>query len=131
MFLATTQADRQGRHHGGGYERHRRYAAAKFFGNDRCLQQAQAGAAELFRYQQAGHAQGAEFGPDAFIHGGAGLRRLPHRVQFRDARKHALKAVADQFLFFRESEIHLCNSYVPTALGSRGMPRPRSEMMFF
>ena len=133
-LLGRAAGGQQGRgHHGGaGAEGHRRHPPAQHLGHQAGFQRLQAHAAVLLGHQQAGHAQRGQAGHHIVGPGFAAIGEPAHTVQGRLVAQKAVDAVDQQRLFGRQAELH--GSLLDgrqASLGSRGMPSPRSLMMFF
>ena len=98
-------------------------------GRQRGLHHAEAKTAMLLSDQQAGQAKLGQAAPEV----GRGLLLLvgepPHPLQRRERLQRLGDAGLQQLLVLGKCEPHDVQAFA--ALGSRGMPRPRSEMMFF
>ncbi len=118
------QPERQRRQHSRAEERGRRDGRAQRLRRDRGFTPQ---AAMLLGDQQPRQAKLGEPAPEV----GRGRLALVGEPAHPLQRRKLLQSLADaglqQLLVFREREPHQALA----ALGSRGMPRPRSEMMFF
>ena len=90
----------------------------------RGVEHTEAGSAELLGHEAAHHAEPGQLLPRVAIEALAGVAQLAHARDRQALGEEAPHGVVEQALLVRECEVHY-------ARGSRGMPRPRSAMMFF
>ena len=120
-------ADREGEQHGRGQETRGRDGRAEALRDDHGVEARQAQTAGGLGHEERRHAELREAAPDR--PGVTALGDAAHGVEGDFAGEEAAHAVREHVLLFGESELHAAPSL--RIFGSRGMPRPRSLMMFF
>jgi hypothetical protein len=118
-----------GRHDRGSQERSGRHRPGEGLGGDRRVEQRQAAATVLLGNQDSRHTELGQPLPEWAVMPGWRLHDLAHARDRRLGFEIAPYALLEQPLLFRQSEIHQFRPF--SNLGSRGMPSPRSLMMFF
>ena len=130
----TCDAQADNRHAISRGETRRRDVATKLLLNECRLQHAHAEPALRFRQQHKRHPQLHQPVLQIISQRAIAFGKAAHLFQFRRGFKETTHRVLQHGLVFIQSEIHVKRPYlnVPGAgFGSRGKPRPRSEIIFF
>jgi|GEM_PF-5287226 len=130
LSLAAGEHQRERRHDGGPEKGQRRHMPSDHLVNDRRIEKPQTHAAKIFRDQHSGDAQFAGARPQGPLNGMRVSGGKAHLVERRILFEKTADAVLQQALLFRQCKFHRMNSYF-ASFGSRGIPSPRSEIMFF
>ena len=104
---------------------------AEYLGDDRSFDKTQTDTPVCFGNQQTANANVDQALPDISV---VGLDcKIPHARQRCRRVQVLVNGVDQQHLFFRETKFHdyFFSACAVMTWGSRGMPRPRSLMMFF
>ena len=118
-----------GRHHRRAQERSGRHGPGEGLGGDGRVEERQAASTVLLGNQDSRDAELGEPLPERAVMPRRRLHDLAHAGDRRLGVEIAPYALLEQPLLFRQSEIHQFRPF--SDLGSRGMPSPRSLMMFF
>ena len=127
QFLRRAVHKRERCHDDAASERSESHRTAQNLGRHCGIENAEPGATEAFRYQQAREAELYQTFPQFGIEAAADLGMAAKCFDRHAIRQQTAQRIREQALLLAEGEFHQALAI----FGSRGRSRPRSAMMFF